>query len=136
MKFLIFSLLMALTGQAIAQMPIVGVWYNAYSKNSQEFYSPESLTRINSDGTVTWEILFPGSTQKQVVVFKGHLTNDSIQLTSIVSKTNCDINFAVDAYPRKYFIKGDLLNIEHSASYVRASQEQLQKFLDITEGCN
>lgn len=136
MKSLIFLAIFAVSTHAMAELPIVGTWYNSYSQYSGGAYSPESLTKIASDGTYTWEVLFPDLTQKQVFVFRSIVTADSIQTTTLISQTDCGTNVVPDPFPRKYTIEGDSLKMNTSQVLTRASQNQIQKFSNIAVGCN
>ncbi|MEK6774499.1 MAG: hypothetical protein AABY64_11195 [Bdellovibrionota bacterium] len=135
MKTAIFFSLLIFTTQTFAALPIFGTWYNVYSSSGDSFL-PESLTQIGEDGTIKWEVLFPNSIQKQVVVFKAVITADSVQTISIVSQTNCsNASMQVDPTARAYTVSGDVLKFAGFADRRRATAEQIQKFATLQEGC-
>lgn len=111
------------------------VFLRAIRSRSFSAYSPESLTTIASDGTYTWEVLFPDLTQKQVFVFKSIVTAASIQTTALISQSDCGTNVVPDPFPRKYTIEGDSLKMNTSQVLTRANQSQIQKFSNTAEGC-
>jgi|GEM_PF-4245098 hypothetical protein len=137
MKTVLSLLIAVLSTNALASLPIVGTWYNSYVERADGSFSPESLVQVNEDGTMKWEVLFPESTQKQIVIFKAVITANTVQTTSVASKTNCsDTSMEADPAVNPYIIVGSKLTIAGVAEFQRATDENIQKFAKVQEGCN
>lgn len=137
MKSIIFVLVSAFSLNAFsAELPVHGIWYNAYKQLGENGYFPESMTTISSDGLLKWEIQFPESKQKQIVIFKAVVTESTIQAIEILSQTNCNTTMVSDSSPRAYRVEGDKLTLWTGVELNRATNEQKQKFASLTEGCN
>lgn len=136
MKMLLLAMMFAAGGPAFAADAIFGSWYNAYAANDHESYSPEALSKISEDGTITWEVVFQGAKQKQVVVFKSTVTAETIQTVEVLRQTECpNTHFTMDAVPRNYKVEGDVLNVDGMPKLRRATEEQSRHFAELTEGC-
>lgn len=136
MKAFILASLMIISTQAFAELPIIGQWYHPYVEFANGGYSPEILMKISTGDRVTLEILFPGKIQKQVVVYKSVLTPQSRQDIAVLAETDCGNIFLTDLFPNSYTVKDKHLRIAGSDEFVRANQQQIQRFSSLSEGCN
>lgn len=136
MKTLLLSFAAFFSPTSFAELPIVGPWYHQHEEQQGTSHIPHSLIEIRNDGTMVWELQFPGSSQKQVVVFSVAMTETTLQTLAILSKTKCGVQFEVQASPINYWITNDVLHLEETLEVTRATPEQVSLFKGIQEGCN
>lgn len=136
MKVIALNLLFLIGMQAFAADSIYGSWHNATLAWNHDTYSPEALSTIREDGTITWEVLFQGATQKRVVLFRSKITEKTVQSLEVLYRTLCkDTKFSADDEPRPYKIDQDTLSVAGIAPMTRATPEQIKFFSSLQEGC-